>query len=114
MCAVLVRHIRTAHLVTHRASGLRLPTEAEWEKGARGGCELGSDPSRCDKDDLRAYPWGNNEAPSCANSTHQSLGPLPVDAEMLQGYMDRGPGATNSVPIPPSTTCSRTPCTCHG
>ena len=55
--------------------GLRLPTEAEWEKGARGGCELGSDPSRCDKDDLRAYPWGNNEAPSCANSTHQSLGP---------------------------------------
>lgn len=54
--------------------GLRLPTEAEWEKGARGGCELGTDPSRCDKDDLRAYPWGNDEAPSCANSTHQSLG----------------------------------------
>lgn len=42
--------------------GKRLPTEAEWEKAARGGCEL-------HKGDCAAtawvYTWGN-EAPTCA------------------------------------------------
>jgi hypothetical protein len=58
------------------ARGKRLPTEAQWEKAARGGCELGADPARCDRDDLRAYPWGG-EAPSCVNANHRTMDPQP-------------------------------------
>ena len=57
--------------------GQSLPTEAQWEKAARGGCELGKDPQKCDEDDLRAYPWGN-DMPTCENSNHQvSSGGMP-------------------------------------
>ena len=59
------------------AKGQSLPTEAQWEKSARGGCELGTDPTMCDEADLRAYPWGT-EAPSCELANHQlSAGGLP-------------------------------------
>jgi hypothetical protein len=53
-----------------RAAGQSLPTEAQWEKAARGGCERGSDPQACDAADLRPYPWGS-EAPTCERANHQ-------------------------------------------
>ena len=52
-------------------NGQSLPTEAQWEKAARGGCELGSSATSCDEEDLRAYPWGS-DAPICENSNHQT------------------------------------------
>ena len=59
------------------AKGQSLPTEAQWEKSARGGCELASDPTMCDPSDLRAYPWGDT-APACELANHQlSVGGLP-------------------------------------
>ena len=43
--------------------GKELCTEAQWEKGARGGCEKNGGPSNC-KAQSRKYPWGN-ETPTC-------------------------------------------------
>ncbi len=43
-----------------RFMGGSLPTEAQWEKAARGGCELYAD---CEKD-TPMFPWGNEQA-SC-------------------------------------------------
>jgi len=45
-------------------AGKRLPTEAEWEKGARGGCEHNLGSALC-KAYSRKFPWGNDD-PTCS------------------------------------------------
>jgi sulfatase modifying factor 1 len=61
-------------------TGKRLPTEAEWEKAARGGCDV-APPATCGAEDERTYPWGD-EAPTCAVANSAGCGgdTAPVDA----------------------------------
>lgn len=78
------------------ASGRSLPTEAQFEKASRGGCELGSDPGVCDPNDLRPYPWGA-EPPTCDRANHQTtVGGFPKICEsdtlpVSSGDGGRGP-----------------------
>ena len=50
--------------------GKRLPTEAEWERAARGGCD--TVPGACGVG-MRTYPWGETP-PSCAQAKTASCG----------------------------------------
>lgn len=49
--------------------GRRLPSASEWEKSARGGCELYDD---CETES-RTYPWGE-VAPDCSTTVMDALG----------------------------------------
>jgi len=44
-------------------SGKAAPSEAQWEKAARGGCEIVPPPT-CGPEDERPYPWGDSP-PTC-------------------------------------------------
>jgi len=52
--------------------GKRLPSEAEWEKAARGGCELAS-PTTCGTEDELWYPWGDT-GPACSSANFSGCG----------------------------------------
>lgn len=52
--------------------GKRLPSEGEWEKAARGGCEIHGDENCEEKSYI--YTWGNEGEPSCSN-VNMATGP---------------------------------------
>jgi cysteine-rich repeat protein len=51
-------------------AGKRLPTEAEWERAARGGCD--TLPGNCGTS-MRTYPWGE-DLPTCAQAKTSNCG----------------------------------------
>jgi formylglycine-generating enzyme required for sulfatase activity len=69
-------------------AGKRLPTEAEWEKIAKGGCEAHGDPGQCDASDMPSFPWGEGISGPRANY-HNSGDPYEDNGETTPvGYYD--------------------------
>jgi len=62
-------------------AGMRLPTEAEWEKAARGGCELYGD---C-LDEAPTFPWGED--------------PITCDVAQVRDATGHGCGDESTAPV---------------
>ena len=78
-------------------AGKRLPSEAEWEKAARGGCEIHGE-ENCENDSY-VYTWGNEGEPSCEK------------VNMANDLSDWGCG-TNSTATGGSYSASNSPYDC--
>lgn len=57
--------------------GGHLPSEVQWEKAARGGCECEGEPSCEAGIDERTYPWGN-QAPDCDRARYNGSCPAGI------------------------------------
>jgi formylglycine-generating enzyme required for sulfatase activity len=72
-CEWLTRELRALGQL-EEAQVIRLPTEAEWEKAARGGLTLDDRNTRANSMPTRRYPWGDSYVPELCNTAASDIG----------------------------------------